>query len=251
VDGTLHDMQILVSLPVIDEEKNLEELIPLLMAYEELTLNIVDDNSLDRTSQLISELQFLYGESRIRYTRNSERVGFSQAHLLSFQLFKSELDFSHLLQIDGDLSHQVSDLNKLLHAGISGADLVIGSRYILGGRTMYWPFKRLLVSKSANYFVRLLLRTGIRDNTSGYRLLSRDLVELILDRGSESNGYIFQVVNVVLARDSGMILKEVPITFVERFMGHSKMSLKHVSEGFLEVIKLRLVSSFSNLNNNK
>ena len=247
----LKDMHILTSLPVIDEEKNLEKLIPLLLAYEELTLNIIDDNSLDHTFQLVSELQLIYGANRIRYTRNLEKVGFSKAHFSSFELFKSELEFSHLLQIDGDLSHQVSDLHKLLHAGDSGADLVIGSRFIHGGRTMNWPYKRLLISKSANYFVRFILRTGIRDNTSGYRLLSRNLVEVIVNRGYESNGYIFQVVNVVLARDSGLILREVPITFVERLTGHSKMSLKHVTEGFLEVIKLRITSGFSNLNNNK
>ena len=141
-------------------------------------------------------------------------------------------DASHICQMDCDLSHDPSELRRLLDAS-TAADLVIGSRYVPGGRLQNWPAHRVLLSRVANWYVRSITRLPVRDSTSGFRCWTRDLLSrLPLDR-IVSDGYAFQVETTWEAHHAGGRIVEVPITFTERRIGRSKLSGRVIGESVL------------------
>ena len=230
----------LASLPVINEAQNLKILIPELMCISDLTVHIVDDVSTDETCFLIEEFRETYGRNRILYTRNQSRIGFAASHLLAYKYLSDNENFSHLIQMDADLSHRVEDLMMMLEEVNSNVGLVIGSRYVPGGRTLNWPLSRKVVSRFANLLVNLVIGVQVKDSTSGFRVLNRSLVKKILRHHNNIDGYIFQVFTVQTAVKYNYTIREIPITFVEREFGTSKMSLTIALEGFYYLVKSKV-----------
>ena len=212
---------VLVIVPTYNERENLPVLVQGLMAHENLRVLVVDDQSPDGTGALADELAVRY-PGRIDVMHRTGKRGLGRSYVDGIKWAVGQpVDF--IGQMDADLSHDPAQIDRLVAAAPS-ADVVIGSRYIPGGEIVNWPAKRKLLSRFANIYIRLITRIASRDCTSGYRCWRRDaLAALPLDR-IESDGYSFLTEMLFMATLRGYRVAEVPITFVERRLGQSKLS---------------------------
>ena len=217
----------LVIVPTYNERENLAILVGELLRIAELHVLIVDDGSRDGTGQLADELAAVHRDRVTVLHRTGPRgLGLSYIDAMRRAL---RLNASVICQMDADLSHNPADVPRLL-AAATDADLVIGSRYVTGGAIRNWPLRRRLLSAFANRYVRWLTRLRINDCTSGFRCWRREaLARMPLDR-IESDGYALMVELVWEAQAAGCRIAEVPITFVERRRGSSKLSWRVVGE---------------------
>jgi dolichol-phosphate mannosyltransferase len=181
---------------------------------------VVDDNSPDGTGKIAEELAA--ADDHVSVLHRTEKGGLGAAYKHGFRVALDE-GFDVIGEMDADGSHQPEQLRLLLDA-LQDADLVIGSRWVPGGSVVNWPFRRELLSRGGNLYVRLLLGVAIRDATAGYRLFRRATLEAIDLETVESTGYVFQTDMVVRCLRAGLRVREVPIEFVERVRGDSKMS---------------------------
>jgi dolichol-phosphate mannosyltransferase len=214
-------MRPLVIVPTYDERENLPPLAQALLAIPGLDLMVVDDGSRDGTADAADALAAAHpGRVRVLHRTGVRGLGRSYVEAMLAAL---RTDADVICQMDADLSHLPADLPRLL-AAVEGADLVIGSRYVRGGRVVNWPARRLALSRFANQYVRAITRLGVRDATSGFRCWRRETLERIPLARLASDGYAFQVEMTWHARRRGSRIVEVPITFVERRQGASKLS---------------------------
>jgi dolichol-phosphate mannosyltransferase len=220
-------MRPLVLVPTYNERDNLSPLIAALMAIENLHVLIVDDNSPDGTGQEAETLAAAHsGRVSVLHRTGPRGLGRSYVEGMTLALQRNA---THICQMDADFSHDPAALPRLI-AATRGADLVIGSRYVAGGAVRAWPAHRVLLSQFANWYVRAITRLPVRDCTSGFRCWTYDLLSrLPLDR-IMSDGYAFLVEMAWQARAAGGRIVEVPITFVERREGQSKMSGRVIAE---------------------
>jgi dolichol-phosphate mannosyltransferase len=181
---------------------------------------VVDDNSPDGTGKIAEELAA--ADDHVGVVHRAEKGGLGAAYKHGFRVALDD-GFDVIGEMDADGSHQPEQLHLLLDA-LRDADLVIGSRWVPGGSVVNWPFRRELLSRGGNLYVRLLLGVSIRDATAGYRLFRRATLEAIDLDTVESTGYVFQTDMVVRCLRAGLTVREVPIEFVERVRGDSKMS---------------------------
>jgi dolichol-phosphate mannosyltransferase len=211
----------LVVVPTFNERENLPVLVTALMAYPEVSVLVVDDASPDGTGKLADELARRYA-GRIDVMHRTERPGLGRSYVDGIRsVLNRPVDV--ICQMDCDLSHDPRHLRDLIAAS-ERADVVIGSRYIPGGAVVNWPWRRRLLSRFANSYIRLVTRLSARDCTSGYRCWRRDaLASVPLDQ-TGSEGYSFLVEMLFAASAAGLTFAEVPITFVERRLGESKLS---------------------------
>ena len=210
-----------VIVPTFNERENLPVLAAELMRHPNVTVQIVDDHSPDGTGDVADALAREY-TGRIDVMHRVERPGLGRSYIDGIRdAITRSVDV--ICQMDCDLSHDPRQLPDLV-AAVERADVVIGSRYVAGGRIVNWPFRRRLLSRFANVYIRLVTRLRARDCTSGYRCWRREaLASLPLDRFG-SNGYSFLVEMLYVAAGLGWRVTEVPITFVERRQGQSKLS---------------------------
>lgn len=211
----------LVIVPTFNERDNLPVLTAALMVYPEIGMLIVDDNSPDGTGELADKLARTYPD-RIEVLHRTANRGLGRSYLDGIRhALHRPVDV--ICQMDSDLSHDPRQLRALI-AATEHADVVIGSRYIPGGAIVNWPLQRRLLSRFANSYIRLVTRMSARDCTSGYRCWRRDaLASIPLDQ-TGSGGYSFLVEMIFAASVAGLRFAEVPITFVERRLGVSKLS---------------------------
>ncbi|HDJ26063.1 MAG TPA: polyprenol monophosphomannose synthase [Candidatus Bathyarchaeota archaeon] len=212
-----------VIVPTYNEVENVGRLIKALAASNspaELEVIVVDDGSTDGTLEVVRYLARQLGNLKLLVRPGKRGIG--SAYRDGLRLAEGDV----VVQMDGDLSHRPEDLPKLLEA-LREADLVVGSRYVRGGRVVGWSALRLLTSKVANLLARLLLRPGVRDATSGFKAWRKEAFEACVAR-SRRDSYEFQVELVYLARLLGFRAREVPITFVGRRQGSSKLRLADV-----------------------
>jgi dolichol-phosphate mannosyltransferase len=207
--------------PTYNEADNLGWVVGRLRAAEPgVDVLVVDDNSPDGTGALADELAA--SDSAVHVLHRSAKGGLGAAYLAGFA-WALEAGYDVVGEMDADGSHQPEQLHRLLEA-LFDADLVIGSRYVPGGSVVNWPLRREALSRGGNLYVRLLLGISIRDATAGFRVFRRSALEKI-DLGSvESAGYVFQTDLVTRCLRAGLTVREVPIEFVERVRGDSKMS---------------------------
>jgi len=217
----------LIVVPTYNELANLPVLVAGLMEQPNLRLLVVDDQSPDGTGELADRLAHHYA-GRIRVLHRTGRRGLGRSYVDGLrEALREPVDI--ICQMDADLSHDPVQLPALI-AAADQHDLVIGSRYVTGGRVVNWPFRRRLLSRFANFYVRTVTRLAVRDCTSGYRCWRRDaLAGLPFDRLG-SDGYAFLVEMLYVAARRGCRVAEVPITFVERRRGESKLSRAVVVE---------------------
>jgi dolichol-phosphate mannosyltransferase len=224
---------VLVVMPTYDERENL---VPLLRrvhaAMPGVHVLVVDDASPDGTGQLADELAAADG--RIDVLHRAGKDGLGAAYVAGFE-WGLRLDYGVLVEMDADGSHAPEDLPRLLAPLVDGADLVLGSRYVPGGRVVNWPRHREWLSRGGNLYSRLALGVGIADVTGGFRAYRRRVLETLDLDGLASQGYCFQVDLLWRAVRAGCRVVEVPITFTEREQGSSKMTGEIVREALWRV----------------
>lgn len=214
-------MRPLVIIPTYNERANLPALLDELLTLSTLRVLIVDDASPDGTGQIAD--QYAAGNrARIQVLHRSGRRGLGLSYIDGMYV-ALRTDATHILQMDADLSHNPADIPRLLQAA-ERAEFVIGSRYVPGGRIENWPLHRRVLSAFANRYIRAITRMTIRDCTSGFRCWRREALERLPLASIRSDGYAFIVELAWEASRAGFGCAEVPITFVERREGASKLS---------------------------
>jgi dolichol-phosphate mannosyltransferase len=224
----------LVIIPTFNERESLQLIVGRVHeARPDVHILIVDDNSPDGTGALADELS-LADTDRIHVMHRTAKGGLGAAYLAGFA-WGLNREYSVLVEMDADGSHPPEQLHRLLDAVDGGADLVIGSRYVPGGDVRNWPRRRLVLSRTANGYSRILLGVDIRDITAGYRAYRREVLEKIDLAAVDSKGYCFQIDLTWRTINNGFIVVEVPITFTEREFGQSKMSGSNIREALFKV----------------
>ncbi|HZG44070.1 MAG TPA: polyprenol monophosphomannose synthase [Longimicrobium sp.] len=235
----------LVIIPTFNESENLPRLVPSVLSRDErLEILVVDDNSPDGTGRLAEEIAA--AEPRVHVIHRAGKLGLGTAYIAGFK-WGIEHGYDVLLEMDADFSHDPAHLPQFLEA-VQDYDLVLGSRYLHGRVTVVnWPMGRLLLSYFANSYARWVTGLPIADATGGFKCFRRQVLEAIeLDR-VESNGYAFQIEMSFRAWKKGFRLGEIPIMFVDRDLGESKMSKKIVREAVWRVWRLRFLAATGRL----
>ncbi len=235
-------MKALVIIPTYNEAENIVKLINEVLAVNEIIdILVIDDNSPDKTGDLVENLNNI----RVNLIRREKKMGLGSAYIRGFK-YALEHHYDYIMEMDADFSHNPEKL-KLMLEEIKENDLVIGSRYIYGVSVVYWPFRRLLLSYLASLYVRFITGMPIKDPTAGFICYRREVLASInLDRVM-SDGYSFQVEIKYRAWLKKFRIKEVPIIFIDRIVGHSKMSRKIVYEAVWMIWKLRLLALLKKL----
>ena len=224
---------VLVVIPTYNESESIESLLTRLNSARmqisdkyEIDILIVDDNSPDQTAVIAKNLQL----SGLKVLSRQYKSGLGPAYLAGFKQGLLE-KYDYFVEMDADLSHQPEQLKELLNAA-SKTDLVIGTRWIPGGSVVNWPKRRKWISKLGTGYASFALNLPYKDLTSGYRVLPREFLSQLDFSLIETRGYGFQIEMALKAIESGFGIKQVPITFVERENGYSKMSLAIIWEAW-------------------
>lgn len=213
--------RVVMVIPTFNEVDNLAWILGRIRsAQPSVHVLVVDDNSPDGTGDLADRLAA--DDGQVHVLHRTAKDGLGAAYLAGFAWALAE-GYDVVGEMDADGSHQPEQLHQLLDA-LAGADLVIGSRWVPGGSVVNWPMSRRLLSRGGNLYVRLLLGIGVRDATAGYRVYRRRTLEKIDLASVRSTGYVFQTDLVTRCLRAGLSVREVPIEFVERVRGDSKMS---------------------------
>ncbi|WP_433258942.1 polyprenol monophosphomannose synthase [Streptosporangium sp. CA-135522] len=225
--------RVLVIVPTYNERENLPMIAERLRtALPEAHLLIADDNSPDGTGEVADAL--VAEDDHIHVLHRPGKQGLGAAYIAGFR-WGLEEGFDVLVEMDADGSHQPEELPKLMEALADGADLVIGSRWVPGGKVVNWPGSREFLSRGANIYTRMMLGLPVRDATAGFRVYRAATLEKIGLDNVESQGYCFQVDLTLRTVRHGLRVVEVPITFVDRTVGASKMSRAVVGEALWRV----------------
>ncbi|MFC7494189.1 MULTISPECIES: polyprenol monophosphomannose synthase [unclassified Nocardioides] len=224
--------RIVVVIPTYNEVENLPWIVGRLrVAQPAVDVLVVDDGSPDGTGTVADELAA--ADPAVSVIHRTEKAGLGAAYLHGFRV-ALDAGYDVIGEMDADGSHQPEQLDRLLDA-LGDADLVIGSRWVPGGAVVNWPLRRELLSRGGNLYVRLLLGVPVHDATAGYRLFRRTTLEKIDLASVESTGYVFQTDMVARTLQAGLTVREVPIEFVERVRGDSKMSGAVASESLRRI----------------
>ena len=237
-------MKTLVIIPTYNEKENIGKIIPLVLIQDQdIDVLVVDDNSPDGTGKIVSEM--IATNHRVKLIQRVKKSGLGTAYLAGFQ-YALQNGYDYIFEMDSDFSHDPAYIPYFLSA-IQEADLVLGSRYIKGVNVVNWPISRLILSYYANVYARWVTGLPLRDSTGGFKCFKREVLETIgLDR-IHSNGYAFQIEMSFRAWRKGFKIKEIPIIFVDRREGESKMSKKIIREAIWMVWKLRFLSLLGRL----
>ncbi len=234
----------IIIIPTYNELNNIQKLIPLLRSeYPDVDILVVDDNSPDGTGDAVKK--FAEKDSAVKLIEREGKLGLGTAYVRGFK-FMLQNGYDVAIEMDADFSHDPKEVKTFLKE-IEEYDLVLGSRYIKGVNVVNWPMSRLLLSYFANVYTKVITGMPICDATGGYKCFRREVLQAIdLDKIT-SNGYSFQIEMNFKAWKKGFKIKEVPIIFVDRADGSSKMSKKIVYEAIFMVWKLRFASIFGTL----
>lgn len=229
----------LVIIPTYNERENVEKMIRQVMAYEErFHILIVDDGSPDGTAEIVEKLQLEFTE-RLHLEKREGKLGLGTAYIHGFKWALAR-DYEYIFEMDCDFSHNPDDLARLLEPLKTGkAALSIGSRYCKGGKISNWPMDRILMSYFASIYVRMILWINIKDTTAGFIGYHRDVLAKIKLDNIHFKGYAFQICMKYAAKKHKFKIIEVPITFIDRQFGVSKMSSGIFKEAFFGVWEMR------------
>lgn len=241
---SMSDKKSLVIVPTYNELENLPRLIPVVLSQDEsINILIVDDGSPDGTGKFVKDE--MQKNNRIHLLEREKKMGLGTAYIAGFK-YALQNNYDFVFEMDADFSHDPNELKNFLIA-IKENDLVLGSRYINGVRVLNWPMARLLLSFFASVYTRIITGMPVKDATGGFKCFRRKVLEAIdLDK-VKSNGYTFQIEMSFKAYVKGFKIIEIPIIFIDRVKGKSKMSKKIVREAVTMVWKLRLQHMFGKL----
>jgi dolichol-phosphate mannosyltransferase len=230
-------MKSLVIIPTFNEIENIQRMLDTVMKLEaEFNVLIVDDGSPDGTAKVVKENQKKH--DRIHLLERSGKLGLGTAYIAGFH-WALERGYDLIYEMDCDFSHNPNDLVRLRESCMNGAGVAVGSRYIRGGKVSNWPVGRILMSYFASVYVNAILWLGVRDSTAGFKCYRREVLERIDLSRIQFIGYAFQIEMKYNARQLGFSIEEVPITFIDRELGTSKMSMNIFREAFLGVLQMR------------
>jgi len=231
----------LVIIPTYNEKENIRSVVELVLSQApNIDVLIVDDNSPDGTPAIVSEMAKT--DPRINLMSRPGKMGLGTAYIAGFK-WGLPRGYAYLIEMDADFSHDPREIPNMLKA-IQTADLVLGSRYIDGVRVVNWPLSRLFLSKGASYYVRIITGLPVYDPTGGFKCFRRCVLEAIELDEVRSNGYTFQIEMSYKAWLEGFRVREIPITFADRYAGQSKMSGHIVLEALWMVWMLALSHGF-------
>ena len=234
-------MKILIIIPTYNELENLPRLLPEVLSKDDgIDVLIVDDNSPDGTSAFVESQ--MKNNNRIHLIKRSSKQGLGTAYIAGFK-YALQNGYDFVFEMDADFSHDPKEIPRFLDE-IKNSDVVLGSRYINGVNVINWPMRRLLLSSFANLYTRLITGMPVHDATGGFKCFRIKVLQAIDLNKVKSNGYAFQIEMSFKAWKKGFKVKEIPIIFVDRVKGKSKMSRKIVREAVTMVWKLRLKSIF-------
>jgi dolichol-phosphate mannosyltransferase len=224
--------------------ENIEKMIRKVMSlHKQFDILIVDDNSPDGTAQIVKTLQPEFPD-RLHLVERAGKLGLGTAYIEGFK-WALEREYEYIFEMDADFSHNPDDLSRLYHTcKDDGAGVAIGSRYVSGVNVVNWPISRVLLSYFASKYVQLISGLKIHDTTAGFVCYRREVLETIDLDNIQFKGYAFQIEMKYTAFKCGFTLKEVPIIFINRVEGTSKMSGGIFGEAFLGVIQLKWHSLF-------
>jgi dolichol-phosphate mannosyltransferase len=233
--------QALVIIPTYNEKENIHSIVELVLSQApNLDVLVVDDNSPDGTAGIVNEMA--QAKPRVHLLSRPGKQGLGTAYIAGFRWGLAR-GYAYLIEMDADFSHDPREIPNMLKA-IQQADLVLGSRYINGVRVVNWPLSRLFLSKGASYYVRIITGLPVHDPTGGFKCFRRRVLEAIELDEVRSNGYAFQVEVTYKAWMKGFRVREIPITFIDRHAGKSKMSGHIVREALWMVWVLALSQGF-------
>ena len=237
-------MKAIVVIPTYNERDNIVRLSrEILKQHPSLNILFVDDNSPDGTGIIADELAA--ADDRIMVIHRPGKLGLGSAYITGFKTaLKTDADY--IIEMDADFSHDPGVLPVFLET-ITGCDLVVGSRYLNGVSVVNWPIRRLILSYFASVYTRFVTGLKIMDCTSGFKCFRRSTLEAMNLDNVKSDGYSFQIEMNYLCMEKGLNIVEVPIIFIDRHAGSSKISRKIVREAILMVWKLKLGSVFSSI----
>jgi dolichol-phosphate mannosyltransferase len=235
--------KVLVILPTYNEAENIAQILKEVSSLS-CDVLVIDDNSPDKTFNIVKDLQTQ--NKKIHLIKRSAKLGLGSAYREGFE-WAINNNYSYVVEMDADFSHSVSDLEKMLQLRKSFG-LVIGSRYVKGGRIEGWSNKRYYLSYFANKIIKILAFTRVNDLTGGFRIYGVDTLKVIKASSTKSEGYAFQVEMTINSIIKGILIKEIPITFRERREGKSKMDNSIIFEAILFLVKIPLkrLSNFFN-----
>ena len=234
----------LIIIPTYNESDNVEKLLDLISRTDPAAhVLIVDDNSPDRTYEIVERLMQTSYPGRLFLLKRAGKLGLGTAYIAGFKWALAR-DYDYIFEMDADFSHDPKYLPAFL-AAIEKHDLVLGSRYVPGGGVKNWGLLRKIISRGGSLYARTILGLSLRDLTGGFKCFRRQVLESIDLDAVKSNGYSFQIEMTYRARCKGFRICETPIVFEDRTAGKSKMSRKIFLEAVLMVWKLRMDSSIS------
>ena len=240
-------MEKIVIIPTFNEKENIESIIAAVINLkQDYHILIIDDGSPDGTASIVKSLFPKYpGQLFLEERRGKLGLGTAYIHGFKWCLKNG---YRFIFEMDADFSHNPNDLERLYNAckHENEADVAVGSRYVKGGAVANWPANRIMLSKGASMYTRIITWMPIKDPTAGFVCYKREVLESINLDGISFVGYAFQIEMKYAAWKLGFKIAEVPITFIDRQLGASKMNKGIVKEGILGVLKLRLQSTFKN-----
>ena len=233
-----------IIIPTYNEKENIERMIRTLMALEHsFDVLVVDDASPDGTAAIVRQMKELF-PGRVHLIERSGKLGLGTAYIAGFK-WAIEAGYDYIFEMDADFSHDPNDVPRLYDAcSKEGYDMSVGSRYVTGVNVVNWPMGRVLMSYFASKYVRLITRLPVFDTTAGFNCYRREVLETMELDKIRFKGYAFQIEMKFTAYKCGFSIKEVPVIFVNRVLGTSKMSGGIFSEALFGVIKLKVGSWF-------
>ena len=229
----------LVIIPTYDERENIREILTHVFGLRpEFHVLVVDDNSPDGTADIVKDLQAQW-PGHLHLLQRAGKQGLGTAYIAGFKWALAN-GYEFIFEMDADFSHDPKDLVRLYEAcAVGGADMSVGSRYVKGGQVKDWSWDRVLMSYCASLYVRTVLWLGVRDTTAGFVCYRRRVLEALPLDEVRFVGYAFQIEMKYRVKLLGFKIAEVPITFVDRIKGRSKMSMGIFHEAFLGVLNMR------------
>lgn len=233
-----------IIIPTYNEKENIERMIRTLMALEHsFDVLVVDDGSPDGTAAIVRQMMEVF-PGRVHIIERSGKLGLGTAYITGFK-WALEAGYEYIFEMDADFSHNPDDVPRLYDAcAKEDYDLSVGSRYVTGVNVVNWPMGRVLMSYFASKYVRLITRLPVHDTTAGFNCYRREVLETMELDKVRFKGYAFQIEMKFTAYKCGFRIKEVPVIFVNRVLGTSKMSGGIFSEALFGVIKLKVGSWF-------
>lgn len=233
-------MRTIIIIPTYNEKENIKSLVEKIFSLlPDISILVVDDNSPDETRSIVRNLQSRF--SRLNFHQRLNDRGFGRSYIDGFKKVINNEQYEIIIMMDADFSHDPEEILKMIEK-LSGSDIVIGSRYVAGGKIKNWDLKRRILSRFANFYARTILGVSIKDLTTGFMCFRKDVLNKVNLNSINSQGYAFLIEMKYRMQKAGFKIFEHPITFTERRRGKSKMSWENIWEAVWLPWRLKVVS---------